>query len=256
MRRFLALSSCCCVFFAGAAAQAQDWQAAQGMPEGVVAAVAEWPSGIAMMARCRQDVFDVMVPLVEAIDGPEVQVTYAFDDNDPTTRTWNASSDGEVVFVELPTRFVRALRASERLVMTVKDGSPPLHRYELEIDGETGPLVDVMEACGKPLVDARDTYPLMPDASVRWASAPRVSPADMPDRATRRGITGRATVSCQVQSDGRLQQCLVEGETPPGYRFGEAALKVAERGRVTVTEVDPTVGWRPIIISFTVRFGG
>ena len=137
--------------------------------------------------------------------------------------------------------------------MTIDDGSPPRQRYELEVDGETSALVDVMEACGKPLIDARDNFPVTPPKSVVWVERPRPNPSDYPVRASSRGINGRATVSCQVQEDGRLDLCVVEGETPPRYGFGQAALKAAAHGRVTVP-TDPQGGWRPTLITFTVRF--
>lgn len=44
-----------------------------------------------------------------------------------------------------------------------------------------------------------------------------------------RGRSGRASVSCQVQLDTRLDGCRVTSETPAGQGFGAAAVAVATR---------------------------
>lgn len=48
-----------------------------------------------------------------------------------------------------------------------------------------------------------------------------------PEAASRAGLEGRAVISCAVMPDGRLTSCRVVSETPPGARFGEAALKMS-----------------------------
>ncbi len=48
-----------------------------------------------------------------------------------------------------------------------------------------------------------------------------------PPRAAEEGIGGRATLICGVDGDGRLEACKIESESPVGYGFGEAILKLA-----------------------------
>lgn len=48
-----------------------------------------------------------------------------------------------------------------------------------------------------------------------------------PDRAARLGIDGRVVMLCHVRNDGLLAQCEILEETPSGYDFGAAALKMA-----------------------------
>ncbi|WP_293676361.1 energy transducer TonB [uncultured Phenylobacterium sp.] len=48
-----------------------------------------------------------------------------------------------------------------------------------------------------------------------------------PKGALRKGLTGRAVLSCQVGADGLLHDCAVSEESPPGEGFGEAVLKLA-----------------------------
>ncbi len=40
--------------------------------------------------------------------------------------------------------------------------------------------------------------------------------------------TGRGTMACDVDAKGRLENCSIYQEDPPGLGFGEAALKVAK----------------------------
>lgn len=62
-----------------------------------------------------------------------------------------------------------------------------------------------------------------------WAALP--SPDDMssyyPEHAAQNQISGRAVIDCTVKTDGRLADCSVISETPPGEEFGAAALRMA-----------------------------
>lgn len=62
-----------------------------------------------------------------------------------------------------------------------------------------------------------------------WAALP--SPDDMsnyyPEHAARNHIGGRATIECLVDAQGRLADCSVISESPPGEDFGAAALRMA-----------------------------
>lgn len=58
---------------------------------------------------------------------------------------------------------------------------------------------------------------------------PGANPMDWyyPDYAMRMEIDGKTVMSCEVDAEGRWQDCRVESETPAGYGFGEAALAVS-----------------------------
>jgi periplasmic protein TonB len=51
--------------------------------------------------------------------------------------------------------------------------------------------------------------------------------AEFPPDALARRITGRATVECEVIAGGLLDHCFVQEEDPPGYGFGNAAIRLA-----------------------------
>lgn len=59
-----------------------------------------------------------------------------------------------------------------------------------------------------------------------------------PDLAQRVGLNGRATLRCIVDGGGRLTQCTVVSESPAGYGFGAAALKLAPLFQMRVRTLD------------------
>ena len=52
--------------------------------------------------------------------------------------------------------------------------------------------------------------------------------AFVPPEARRRRISGRASVTCVIRADTRLEGCRSVDETPAGLGFGEAAVRIAE----------------------------
>lgn len=87
------------------------------------------------------------------------------------------------------------------------------------------------------------------------APAPAAPPArpDMafyyPERASRLELEGRVELSCQVQADGSVNACEVISESPPGFGFGAAALKMTGRFRMkTTTEEGKSVVGSPVRI--------
>lgn len=48
-----------------------------------------------------------------------------------------------------------------------------------------------------------------------------------PPAARRAGKTGHVILACSVTGGGRLTECVVAEESPPGWGFGEAALRMA-----------------------------
>ena len=49
-----------------------------------------------------------------------------------------------------------------------------------------------------------------------------------PPQAKKEGKAGDATISCTVTDHSTLQDCKVLAEDPPGYGFGESALRIAQ----------------------------
>jgi TonB family protein len=87
-------------------------------------------------------------------------------------------------------------------------------------------------------IDDHPTPPLLP--SPHWVRTPNGDDFARvyPSAAMRRGIEGHTTMRCDVKADGTLTNCVVTEETPKGAGFGDAALKLAPKFRMTPTTDD------------------
>jgi protein TonB len=67
-----------------------------------------------------------------------------------------------------------------------------------------------------------------------------------PSRARDQGVEGSATIDCAVAGDGRLYDCNVIAENPPGHGFGAATLSLASKFRMrpTTQSGEPVAGRR------------
>lgn len=67
-------------------------------------------------------------------------------------------------------------------------------------------------------------------AEADWARRPSL--ADLarfyPEAATKGAVSGDVTLVCRVDRQGALSSCDIAAETPAGYGFGQAALKIAQ----------------------------
>ena len=62
-----------------------------------------------------------------------------------------------------------------------------------------------------------------------WAAIPSAAEIGqvIPEIAWRKHISGHVDLTCLVAVSGLAQDCQVRSETPPGYGFGDAALKLS-----------------------------
>jgi TonB family protein len=66
-----------------------------------------------------------------------------------------------------------------------------------------------------------------------------------PEKAQLRGVKGRVTLDCLVETGGWLSDCKVAGESPGGWGFGDTALAMAPLFRSKPVQLGgPAVGSR------------
>ena len=108
------------------------------------------------------------------------------------------------------------------------------------------PKEDRQEYTGPPVNIPGPPPPPAPPAPPRpsvitnptWSRMPQPTERDFPDRALSTGTSGVATVRCTAQANGRPTNCQVVSESPSGYGFGRAAVRVVQRGELSPRTVD------------------
>lgn len=81
------------------------------------------------------------------------------------------------------------------------------------------------------------SYPPPTISDPTWVRRPRDLGRYYPARARERGIEGSATLNCAVDTGGALH-CTVVSETPTGWGFGEAAVRMAGDHRMVPASRD------------------
>ncbi|MNH53407.1 Gram-negative bacterial tonB protein [compost metagenome] len=80
--------------------------------------------------------------------------------------------------------------------------------------------------------------PVIVNARLLRRPSPEEMMAVYPPRALSQGLDGRATMTCTATVEGLLSDCTATSETPPGHRFGQAAVALASRYRTSPRTVD------------------
>ena len=91
--------------------------------------------------------------------------------------------------------------------------------------------------------------------SVQWVQTPSATldPLNWPERALRLERNGQATLRCAHDAQGVLSDCRVVDETPMGFAFGQAALRMAKVFRLKPTLSDGSA-LAPGEVTFPVDF--
>lgn len=232
---------------AAAPAGAQTWEPVEA-PEGVTAVSARWPSGRVVVARCGAD---GRLDLILTLDTPVAQPTaavrmilpdglhdHADTPEEEAPDIWRLSPAGNLLFARQPARLSRFLAggATARFTLEPVGGAPQDHEITAPADPDA--LLAVVAACGHPvaLPVAADSVVEHPD----WVQRP--SGYDLahwyPAAARNALIEGRAIIQCKVTLDERVEDCLVESESPEGMGFGPATVGIASGFRLRPTRVD------------------
>ena len=127
-----------------------------------------------------------------------------------------------------------------------QESQTPLHLHDApEVIGGEQPreTLDLTPLKAPPALDGPTAPPAPPPAPPKakviqnpaWLSKPTGDQlADAyPARALELGLAGSATLSCAVSAAGQVQGCAVTEETPSGFGFGAAALKLSRWFRMS-----------------------
>lgn len=144
------------------------------------------------------------------------------------------SSTPEGVPVPPPVLIVQAAPAEDRVEYT---GPPPITRAP---PPQTREGQDRVEYIGPPQITQAPPPPPRPPVirTVQWSRRPEIQAGDYPAQALQLGLSGRVVVRCTARSDGAPVNCRVVSEDPVGYGFGEAAVRIVERGRLAPLTID------------------
>lgn len=114
---------------------------------------------------------------------------------------------------------------------TVRQTAPPTEETEFA-PPEVTPLPFVPTNIAEVGAAGGSVAPQLPTiANPHWRRRPADLARYYPRRAMDAGVEGLVELSCLVETDGRLT-CAVLSETPPSWRFGEAALAIARDHRM------------------------
>lgn len=96
-----------------------------------------------------------------------------------------------------------------------------------------------------PAVEASPPVPVDIDSNTinaRWDLGDDVDLADyMPDKAIDANAKGESTVACRWDAGGRVTGCTIISESPQGFGFGQATLRLMrDHGRVAARNPDGT----------------
>lgn len=238
-----------------------DWSFAAIPESKATLAVAEFSSGLGLVARCVDGTFDVLVHGLPAAPGRETTREIALavgEDGEERTTVWQVGTDRTTAFSRLPARVARQLAEGGKLQVIVPGAEGERRtRYEMQLSPSGEAIEKTLTACGRPLVDPRDTRAEgngqsgLP-APITWARTPQPNYPMFP------GVAGEGYVglSCVVSDDGRLNDCQIESEHPPRQFFGQAVERSLGRARVKLDDdgvaSGQTLGGRMIV--FVVAF--
>ena len=238
----------------------EDWDLVQ-RHDALSASVA-FDGGLAVAVRCDDGNLETYIAGLALPRERDDQrtVAYAFGDRPMRDSTWQISEDGQALFADLPAPLARRFRTGGDLQLRVEaHGQTPARRYVVSLPPSPAAIDRVLEVCGRPAVDPRDSLRASESSAEAWA---RQGPGPMwsrqprpvyPDRALEAGVSGMAVLSCLTQDDGRLKDCQVEVERPGGADFGREAVRAARDARLEAGEDFA----RPLgsgLVTFTIRF--
>lgn len=208
----------------------------QSAPDLQVAGVM-FSSGVALIFRCQAWKLDAIITGLTPVEGGYTRVLeVSRPDGSFEDQVWRTAAEPSAAFSHEAERLARAARLGGVLSIRIPNENGQNGRlYRLDLPADPSGLDAALNACAVPLTDEADAVQPMhtrPENQISWQSRPTPM---YPQRAFERGVrAGRAEVSCVVSLEGRLEDCEIVSEDPPGMGFGREALAAARQARLTL----------------------
>ena len=230
-----------------------DWDMVRDPRKKMVAAYVSLDSGVSVILRCSDGVYDALVSGLPDAPRKDTRVLRLSYGDHFHAETWNVATVRSTALSAMPAPFARKLREGGLVSIVVPDGAGQGRnlRHDLDLPRSSTAVDETLAACGRPLVDPRDAA--LPDLdetgqppSVTWARPPQPS-YPSPAKYT----AGFAMLSCMALPDGRLDECLIESEFPVDGGFGKQALRSTDDARLKAEDNAPI---SPRLIVFRTNF--
>ena len=233
-----------------------DWEMIRQPEQKTVMAFIPMDSGLTIGFRCVDGVYGAVIAgLPAASRNARTRILgISVGDDHAHDTVWNVATEPTVAVADYPAPLARELRTGGQISILIPNGAGDGRnlRHNLVLPASTAAIDETLTACNRPTVDPRDE--LLPEieedglpAGVTWAapSRPRYPRTNYSE--------GSAVLSCVVQPDGGLDQCVVESEFPVDGRFGAAALRGAQNARIASPGETPGQ-YAPRMIAFRNNF--
>lgn len=231
---------------------AEDWDLTIQPEHSLTAASLNFGDNI-LALRCRSGMLDMLVSGVPVSTGTARTVRVSAGAIADEEQRWIARPGEPILGPEEPARLARQLRAGGELDLRVEpevEGERP-RRYRLPVPASAASVDTVLTACGTPLSDPRDLLRRASGTdSPVWRAQPEL---EFPrSREAMQAGSGTVQVSCVIGAAWELADCRAETEAPRGAGFAQAAIRAAERARISPPRSGTDV--RGQVIRFTARF--
>ncbi len=241
---------------APAAAQTADgWDLRADRATGVTVAGAAFDSGLAIIFRCQSGSLDAILTGLPAGDPGGRRLELSFAGSEFETQGWINAEATTAAYSQRPARLARMARRGQGLAVRVPATDWDQARvYQMALPGDPGGLDTVLDACGVPTDDARDSLPayVRNDADpLLWAVQP--TPVFPPSAQQAGVLSGRVTLSCVIGADGRPEDCKVEMQSPASHGFDRAALAAAADARFDLPDDAASAVGRLIVFQVAFR---
>lgn len=233
-----------------------DWEIVRQPEEKTIFAFVPMTTGLTIAFRCVDGNYGAVIAgLPEALRQEKTRtLRIKIGDDDFSNTRWNVTTDRSVAIADYPAPLARDLRAGGPVSIVIPGGAEGGRnlRHELVLPPSSGAIDETLEACGRPLVDPRDT--LLPEiedgglpSGLIWVEQPR------PRYPATRYSEGYAVLSCIVQTGGSLGDCVVESEFPFDGAFGRSALRSVRAARLGSPDETPDFD-TPRLVGFRISY--